>query len=153
RGGGAAMSEASASTSRLQWGTELLPVFATLTLHALAHDRFLLCVPAAVLLIAALARGKQPAYSSRLLMVSALVGGAVGYVLSGLWPVPGPIPPIVMGPLCGALVGLTTVCGLCGRQAYALTYALLLSALSVAVRGSGAVYVGLATVALSLLVI
>jgi transglutaminase-like putative cysteine protease len=147
------MSEASASTSRLQWGAELLPVFATLALHALAHDRFLLCVPAAVLLTAALALGKQPAYSSRLLMISALVGGAVGYVLSGLWPVPGPIPPIVMGPLCGALVGLTTLCGLCGRQAYALTYALLLSALSVAVRGSGAVYVGLAVVAISLLVL
>jgi hypothetical protein len=147
------MSEASASTSRLRWGAELLPVFATLALHALAHDRFLLCVPAAVLLIAALALGKQPAYSSRLLMISALVGGAVGYVLSGLWPVPGPIPPVVMGPLCGALVGLTTVCGLCGRQAYALTYALLLSALSVAVRGSPSVYVGLTAVTVSLLVI
>ena len=147
------MSEASANTSRLQWGAELLPVFATLALHALAHDRFLLCVPAAVLLIAALALGKQPAYSPRLLMISALVGGAVGYVLSELWPVQGPIPPIVLGPLCGALVGLTTLCGLCGRQAYAHTYALLLAALSVAVRGSGSVYVGLGAVTVSLLVI
>ncbi len=147
------MSQAPASISRLRWGAELLPVFAALALHAIAHDRWLLCVPAALLLIAALAIGKQPAYSSRLLMIAALVGGVVGYVLSGLWPVPGPIPPIVMGPLCGALVGLTTLTGLCGRQAYALTYALLLSSLSVAVRGSGAVYVGLAAVAVSLLVI
>ncbi|HVG60464.1 MAG TPA: transglutaminaseTgpA domain-containing protein [Hyalangium sp.] len=146
------MSEAPASTSRLQWGAELLPVLATLALHALAHDRFLLCVPAAVLLIAALALGKQPTYSPRLLMISALVGGAAGYVLSELWPVQGPIPPIVMGPLCGALVGLSTLCALCGRQAYALTYALLLAALSVAVRGSTSVYVGLAAVTVSLLV-
>jgi transglutaminase-like putative cysteine protease len=147
------MSEAPANASRLRWGAELLPVFASLTLHALSHDRWLLCAPAVLLLIAALAIGKQPTYSPRLLMISALVGGVVGYVLSGLWPVPGPIPPLVMGPLCGALVGLTTLCGLCGRQAYALTYALLLASLSVAVRGSSAVYVGLAAVTLSLLVI
>jgi transglutaminase-like putative cysteine protease len=147
------MSQAPAYTSRLQWGAELLPVFASLALHALSHDRWLLCAPAALLLIAALAIGKQPAYSPRLLMISALMGGVVGYVLSGLWPVPGPIPPLVMGPLCGALVGLTTLCGLCGRQAYALTYALLLASLSVAVRGSGAVYAGLAAVTVSLLVI
>lgn len=147
------MSQAPASPPRVQWGAELLPVFAALALHAIAHDRWLLCVPAAVLLMAALALGMRPAYSSRLLLIAAVVGSAAGYVLSGLWPVPGPIPPLVMGPLCGALVGLTTLCGLCGRQAYALTYALLLSSLSVAVRGSGAVYVGLAAVAISLLVI
>ncbi len=58
-----------------------------------------------------------------------------------------------MGPLCGALVGLTTLCAVSERQTYALTYALLLSALSAAVRGSSAVYVGLATVAMSLLVL
>jgi transglutaminase-like putative cysteine protease len=48
---------------------------------------------------------------------------------------------------------LSTLCGLCGRHAYALTYALLLASLSVAVRGSGGVYVGLGAVTLSLLVI
>lgn len=147
------MSGAPPSPSRPRWGAELLPVFAALALHALAHGRWLLCVPAALVLIAALLLGKRPAYSPRLLLFSALMGGTAGFALSGMWPVPAPIPPTVMGPLCGALVGLATLCALCGRQAYALTYALLLTALSAAVRGSSAVYVGLAAVAASLLVL
>jgi len=147
------MSQALASPSRLERGTEMLPAFAALALHALAHDRWLLAVPAMAVLAAGLLLGKQPEYSSRLLLISALVGGPVGFALSGLWPVPAPIPPAIMGPLCGALVGLTTVCALCGRQVYAITYALLLSALSVTVRGSGAVYVGLAAVIGSLLAV
>jgi transglutaminase-like putative cysteine protease len=147
------MSETSASPSRFARWAELLPVLAALAMNALAHDRWLLCVPAAALLIVLVALGKQPSYSSRLLLLSALAGGVLGAVMSGLWPVIGPIPPTVMGPLCGALVGLSTVCGLCGRQAYAITYALLLTALSAAVRVSSAVLVGLVAVALSLLVI
>jgi hypothetical protein len=147
------MSEAAASTSRLERGAELLPVFAALTLHALAHARWLLCIPAAALLAAGLILGKKPVYSSRLLLISGIVGGVAGFALSGLWSVLAPIPPLVMGPLCGALVGLATLSGLCERRAYALTYALLLSALSAAVRGSSEVYVGLAGVAASLLVV
>ncbi|HYH95205.1 transglutaminaseTgpA domain-containing protein [Hyalangium sp.] len=147
------MSESPASTSHLGRGMEMLPVLGALVLHALAHDRWLLCVPAAGLLATALILGKQPVYSSRLLLISALVGGSLGFALSGLWPVPAPIPPVVMGPLCGALVGLSTLCALCGRQAYAITYALLLSSLSVAVRGSPAVYVGMAGLAVGLLAV
>jgi transglutaminase-like putative cysteine protease len=145
------MSQALTHPSRLERGMEMMPAFAALALHALAHDRWLLCVPAAAVLAAGLLLGKQPGYSSRLLLISAVVGGAVGFAMSGLWPVPAPIPPAFMGPLCGALVGLTTICALCGRRVYALTYALLLSSLSVTVRGGTPVYVGMTAVIVSLL--
>jgi transglutaminase-like putative cysteine protease len=131
----------------------MLPVFGALALHSLAHGRWLLCVPAAVLLLAAVVLGKQPGYSPRLLLLAAVVGGVTGYVLTGMWPVPGPIPPIVMGPLCGALVGLSTVSALCGRLHYAIIYALLLSSLSAAVRGSTAVYLALAGVGVCMLAV
>ncbi|MFL5347251.1 MAG: DUF3488 and DUF4129 domain-containing transglutaminase family protein [Hyalangium sp.] len=147
------MSETPAHVSRLERGAELLPVFAALALHALSHDRWLLCVPAAVLLAVLVSLGRKFTHSSRLLLIAGIIGGAVGTALTPFWPVPGPIPPLVMGPLSGALVGLTTICALSGRQTYAITYALLLSALSAAVRGSGAVYVGLALVAASLVVV
>ncbi|KFE63300.1 transglutaminaseTgpA domain-containing protein [Hyalangium minutum] len=145
------MSQDDALPSRLERGMEMLPALAALALHALAHERWLLCIPAAVVLATGLILGKQPRYSSPLLLISALGGGVVGFVLSGLWPVPAPIPPAFMGPLCGALVALTTLCALCGRRVYALTYALLLSSLSVTVRGGAPVYVGMAAVILSLL--
>jgi hypothetical protein len=132
---------------------ELLPVLGALAMHALSHERWLLCAPAGVLLLAAVMLGKQPRYSARLLLIAAVVGGGAGFVLTGLWPIPGPIPPIVMGPLCGALVGLSTLTALCGRQHYAITYALLLASLSAAVRGSTGVYVGMAIVAVCLLAV
>ncbi|WP_224249418.1 transglutaminase family protein [Hyalangium gracile] len=147
------MSETPARTSRLARGAELLPVLAALAFNALAHDRWLLCGPVAGLLLLLVMLGKQPEYSPRLLLISAILGGAAGAAMSGFWPVIGPIPPIVMGPLCGALVGLSAICGLCGRQTYATTYALLLAALSAAVRGSGTVFVGLGIMAASLLVV
>jgi transglutaminase-like putative cysteine protease len=132
---------------------ELLPVLGALVMHALSHERWLLAAPAGVLLLAAVMLGKQPRYSARLLLISAVVGGGAGFALTGMWPVPGPIPPVVMGPLCGALVGLSTITALCGRQHYAIIYALLLASLSAAVRGSAAVYVGMAIVAVCLLVV
>lgn len=140
-----------APVSRATRLVELLPVLSALTLHALAHQRWLLCAPVAVLLVAAVLLGKQPGYSPRLLLVSAVVGGGIGALLTGLWPLLGPIPPIVLGPLCGALVGMSALCALCGRQHYAVIYALLLASLSVAVRGSTGVYVGLALVAVCML--
>jgi transglutaminase-like putative cysteine protease len=147
------MSEALRVPSRPARAVELLPVFGALTLHALAHERWLLCVPAAVLLLAAVLLGKQPRYSSRLLLLCAVVGGGAGAVLTGIWPVPGPIPPIVMGPLCGALVGLTTLSALAGRQNDAIIYALLLSSLSAAVHGTPAVYTGMAVLAVCMLAV
>ncbi|HEX8697260.1 MAG TPA: hypothetical protein VF815_00350, partial [Myxococcaceae bacterium] len=132
---------------------ELLPVLGALVMHALSHDRWWMCVPAALLLLGAVLLGKQPGYSARLLLIAAVAGGGVGFVLTGMWPVPGPIPPVVMGPLCGALVGLSTLTALCGRQHYALIYALLLASLSAAVRGSTGVYVGMALIAACLLAV
>jgi protein-glutamine gamma-glutamyltransferase len=147
------MSEAPASPPRLERAIELLPVLAALALHAVAHARWLLCGPAMLLLGAMVLLRRQPRYSPLLLLLSGLAGGVAGFVLAGLWPAIAPIPPTVMGPLCGALVGLSTLCGLCGRRTYALIYALLLSSLSVAVRGSAGVYAAMVGVGLSLLVV
>lgn len=132
---------------------ELLPLLGAMTLHSLAHGRWLMCVPVAVLLVAAVLLGKQLGYSPRLLLISAVVGGGVGALLSSFWPVPGPMPPLALGSMCGALVGMSALCTLCGRQHYAIIYALLLSALSIAVRGSPAVYVGMAILAVCILVV
>ncbi|MDY7225470.1 DUF4129 domain-containing transglutaminase family protein [Hyalangium rubrum] len=147
------MSEAPPGDSRLARGVEGLPVFAALALHALAHDRWLLCVPAAVLLLVGVLLDKRPPYSPRLLLAAAAVGGVAGFLLSGRWPQPAPIPPVIMGPLCGALVGLSIFSAITGRRHYAIIYALLLSALSAAVRGSEAVYAGLAGVAVCMLAV
>jgi transglutaminase-like putative cysteine protease len=147
------MSTPSLSLSRGSRVVELLPVLGALTLHSLAHERWMLCVPVAVLLLVAVVLGKQPRYSARLLLISAVVGGGAGVLVTGMWPVPGPIPPIVMGPLCGALVGLCAVTALSGRQNYAIIYSLLLASLSAAVRGSVAVYAGLALVAACMLAV
>jgi transglutaminase-like putative cysteine protease len=147
------MSDAPASSPRLERGLDMLPVLAALALHAVAHGRWLLCAPAAALMGALVLLRRQPTYSPLLLLLSGAIGGVVGFVMAGMWPSIAPIPATVMGPLCGALVGLSTICAICGRQTYALIYALLLSSLSVAVRGSEGLYVAMAGVGLSLLVI
>jgi transglutaminase-like putative cysteine protease len=148
------MSEAPSSDSRLARGLEMLPVLAALALLAVAHGGWLLCAPAAVLLgVAVLSRLRFPHEPRWLLLAAgagALLGGLLLLVLDS-GSAPGPIPPLVMGPLCGAMVGLSTFCAISGRQDYALTYALLLSALSAAVPESRGTYLALAGVAASLL--
>lgn len=146
------MSDTPASDSRLGRGLDLLPVLAALTLHAVTHDRWLLCVPAAVLMGAAVVRFWRPEHTARKLLLAAGVGAGVGALLLAWSNMPGPIPSALMGPLCGALVGLSAFCALSGRQSYAITYALLLTALSAAVPSTKGAYLGLLGVAVAFLV-
>jgi hypothetical protein len=146
------MSDTPDSGSRLGRGLDLLPVLAALALHAVTHDRWLLCAPAAVGMAASVARGWRPEHTARKLLLAAGAGAGVGALLL-LWSdMPGPIPPALMGPMCGALVGLSAFCALSGRQSYAITYALLLTSLSAAVPGTKGAYLGLLGVALGFLV-
>lgn len=146
------MSDAPASDSRLGRGLDLLPVLAALALHAVTHERWLMSVPAAVLMGVAVVRGWRPEHTARKLLLAAGAGAGVGALLLGWSEMPGPIAPALMGPMYGALVGLSAFCALSGRQSYAITYALLLTALSAAVPGSKGAYLGLLGVALGFLV-
>lgn len=146
------MSDAPSSDSQSARGWELLPVLAALGLNAVAHNRWLLCVPVAGLLVAAVALRFRPEHSSRRLLLSAGVGTGLGALMLLWGAVPTPIPPVMMSPLCGALVGLSAFCALSGRRFYAVTYALILTALSSAVPDSRGTYLGLLAVVVSLLV-
>lgn len=146
------MSDTPANASRLGRGLDLLPVLAALGLHSVTHDRWLLCVPVAVLMVAAVVMRWRPEHTPRKLLLAAGAGAGVGALLLGWSVMPGPIPPMLMGPMCGALVGLSAFCSLSGRQSYAVTYALLLTALSAAVPGTKGAYLGLLAVALCFLV-
>lgn len=140
--------------SRLTRFVELSPVFAALGLHAVAHGRWLLCAPVAAGLLVAVLAGVRPKYSpGRLLLAGALGGGAGALMLWVGEPPSGPFPPQVLGPLCGALVGFAVLCGLCRNRLYAWTYAFLLVALSLSVRGSGALPWALGLVGLSVLAV
>lgn len=140
------------SDSRLGRALDALPVLAALALHAVTHDRWLLCVPAALGMGVAVVRGWRPEHTARKLLLAAGAGAGLGALLLVWSDMPGPIPPALMGPMCGALVGLSAFCALSGRQSYAITYALLLTALSAAVPGTKGAYLGLLGVALGFLV-
>lgn len=136
---------------------ELLPVFAALVLHAVAHGRWPVCAPVMGVLAWVAWTGRRMAYSPERLLMAGALGLGVGVAM--LWvsePPTAPFPPALFGPVCGALVGLTAACALGGNRAYAWTYAGLLSALSLRVRGLpwaegvlGAVVVSLLAVAVA----
>jgi transglutaminase-like putative cysteine protease len=140
--------------SRLGRLVELTPVFAALALHAVAHGRWLLCAPVMVALgVAALAGVRVDYTPGRLLLAGALGFGAG---LGMLWvstPPTAPFPPAIFGPLCGALVGLSVLCGLGRNRYYAWTYACLLVALSMRVRTLPAMQWVVGAVVLSVLLV
>jgi transglutaminase-like putative cysteine protease len=133
---------------------ELMPVFAALALHAVAHGRWLLCAPVMVALGWAALAGVRVDYSpARLLMAGALGFGAGLAMLGVSTPPTAPFPPFIFGPLCGALVGLSVLCGLGRNRYYAWTYACLLVALSMRVRELPAMPWVLGAVVLSVLLV
>ncbi len=148
------MSEPVENVSRLGRLVELTPVFAALALHAVAHERWLLCAPMMVVLVGAtLARVRVDYTPGRLLLAGALGFGAG---LGMLWvstPPTAPFPPAIFGPLCGALVGLSVLCGLGRNRYYAWTYACLLVALSMRVRTLPGMQWVLGAVVLSVLLV
>ncbi|HYO54302.1 transglutaminase domain-containing protein [Archangium sp.] len=129
------MSAPSDNGSRYGRLVELVPVFAALMLHAVAHGRWLLCAPVMVGLLWAALTGMRVDYTpARLLIAGALGFGAGAAMLWVSEPPTAPFPPNIFGPLCGALVGLSVLCGLGRNRYYAWTYACLLVALSMRVR-------------------
>ncbi|HEX8434326.1 transglutaminaseTgpA domain-containing protein [Archangium sp.] len=129
------MSEPGENVSRLGRLVELTPVLAALALHAVAHERWLLCAPLMVALVGAALAGVRVHYTpARLLLAGALGFGAGLGMLGVSTPPTAPFPPSLFGPLCGALVGLAVLCGLGRNRYYAWTYACLLVALSMRVR-------------------
>ena len=114
---------------------ELLPVFAALVVHAVAHGRWLLCAPVMVGLLWAAVADVRMEYSPARLLIAGAVGFGAGAGM--LWvsePPTAPFPPNIFGPLCGALVGLSVLCALGRNRYFAWTYACLLVALSMRVR-------------------
>ncbi|MGZ3460742.1 MAG: hypothetical protein ACXU86_19820, partial [Archangium sp.] len=129
------MSEPVDGISRQGRLVELMPVLAALGVHAVAHGRWLLCAPVMVgLLWVALADVRVEYTPARLLLAGALGLGAGAAMLWVSEPPTAPFPPNLFGPLCGALVGLSVLCGLGRHRYYAWTYACLLVALSMRVR-------------------
>ncbi|PTL79723.1 transglutaminaseTgpA domain-containing protein [Vitiosangium sp. GDMCC 1.1324] len=148
------MSEPTDNASRYGRLVELTPVFAALMLHAVAHGRWLLCAPVMVGLLWAALAGVRVEYTpGRLLMAGALGLGAGGAMLWVSEPPTAPFPPAIFGPLCGALVGLSVLCGLGRNRYFAWTYACLLVALSMRVREMQGVGWVLGTLVLSVLLV
>ena len=140
--------------SRVGRLVDLLPLLAALVLHAVAHGRWLVCAPVMAVLGWAALTGRRVAYSPERLIGAGALGLLVGAaMLLVSEPPTAPFPPAIFGPLCGALVGLTALCGLGRNRHYAWTYASLLAALSLRVRElSGAGWV-LGGMVLSLLAV
>jgi len=146
------MSTPGEDTSRSGRLVELLPVFAALALHAVAHGRWLLCAPVMVALGWAALAGVRVDYSPARLLIAGAVGFGAGLAMLGVsTPPTAPFPPSIFGPLCGALVGLSVFCGLGRSRYYAWTYACLLVALSMRVRELSAMPWVLGAVVLSVL--
>ena len=143
---------AARESSRLERLAEVLPVVAALGLYAVAHGRWALAVPVGLgLLAAALGRVLLEHTSARLLLGSVLGIGAGLLVLVWGDPVPdSPIPPQVLNPLCGALVGLAALCAMTRRRAYAWIYAFILAVLSLDVPFTRGIAIALGALALSL---
>jgi transglutaminase-like putative cysteine protease len=148
------MSGPSDNVSRYGRLVELLPVFAALVLHAVAHGRWLLCAPVMVGLAWAALAGARIDYSPARLLLAGVLGLGAGAAM--LWvsePPTAPFPPNIFGPLCGALVGLSVLCGLGRNRYYAWTYACLLVVLSLRVREMKGVAWVLGALVLSVLVV
>jgi hypothetical protein len=118
----------------------LLPVLGALLVHAVGHGRWLLAAPVAVALCVAAARKVSVKQTNLRLLIAAAICAA----LALLFPAPpaGPIPPAVLSPLTGALVGMTALCALARNLTYAWIYAGLLALLSIPVETRGVASAG-----------
>jgi transglutaminase-like putative cysteine protease len=99
--------------------------------HAVAHDRYPIAVPLLVLVFASAMLGSRVRYRPGLLFVAGAIGTLAGLGLGLASPPPdGPIPPAVLSPLCGFLIGLTVYCTVARNALYAWTYSFLLVVVS-----------------------
>lgn len=132
---------------------ELLPFLAAMGLNALVHDRWLLAVPVAALVLWAAWRGWELAAPAWTQLGAGAAGALVGLAL--LWyaePPTGPIPPNLLSPLCAGLVGLGTQSLLRRQVLYAWTHAALLAVLSLNVPPKPGLFAGMGLFLLALAV-
>ncbi|HLL52794.1 MAG TPA: transglutaminaseTgpA domain-containing protein [Myxococcaceae bacterium] len=140
-------------SSRLERLGEALPVLAALALHAVAHGRWMLALPVGLGLVFLALRGVDVAHTSGRLLAGAVLGTGAG-ALALLWgepPPDSPVPPEVLSPLAGALVGLSAICTVTRRRVYAWIYAFILAVLSLDVPFRGGIVYALPALVLSLL--
>jgi hypothetical protein len=121
---------------------EALPVLGALLMHAVAHDRFILVVPVAAALGVAALRGITVRQTPGRLLIAGAVGAAATFLFAA--PPPGPIPPPLLSPLCGALLGMSALCVLARNVLYAWICAGLLALLSLNAPPSTPLYLALA---------
>ncbi len=117
---------------------ELLPLVAAFNVNAVAHHRFALALPLEAALGFMAFRGLGAVHSSRRML---LAGGGLALIALVLQllgalppPPPGPVPPLILGPLCAGLMGLAAFCALSKNLMYSSIYAWMLAVLSVHVK-------------------
>ena len=109
----------------------LLSMHVALVIHAVNHDRVWLCVLAGLATLWA-ARARPRALNGNLTLWLSAAAGAVlgGVALLFAEPPPSPLPPELLSPLCGGLMGLMVHGCYTGSHVWARVYAWLLVALS-----------------------
>jgi protein-glutamine gamma-glutamyltransferase len=121
-------SPVNARVSRL---VECLPVLAALGLNAVAHDRWLFDAPLMLGAVAIALSGRSIEHRGGRMLLAGAVGLALGlgaFLLAP--PPPGPIPPVLLSPLCLGLGALCVFCVASRNRTYAWVYAWLLAVLS-----------------------
>ncbi len=116
---------------------ELLPVLAAMVFHAITFERWLLVIPAALMLLAAVWLNISVAVSTR----RAVVAGAIGLIagiamMMASVPPPGPMPPALTSATTGAMLGLAVVFAIGRRIHAAWSCAWLLVAFSASLESS-----------------
>jgi transglutaminase-like putative cysteine protease len=105
----------------------IVPVLALVLLHGLAIGRIGLAVLAVLATVAARLRGFRPELARPAEILVGVIGAILGGLALLLSPTPpGPLPPVVLSPLCGALTLLSCALVLADRLTPAWTAALLL---------------------------
>jgi hypothetical protein len=118
-------------SDRLSRLVEIGPVLAALAVHASGHARWPLALPVAAALLVFVNRGWMPRFTEKRFAVAGAIGAAVGLALLPLAPPPsGPIPGILLSPICGLLLATAFWCAATRKALYAWLYAWLLAILS-----------------------
>ena len=111
---------------------EALPVLAGMGVYAVAHGRALVVVPLILALLVAIVRRLELTFDQNRVSAISAGGAAMGFALALVFPPPqGPIPPALLGPMCGVLLALASYCVIARSPLYAWIYSLLLVVLSV----------------------
>lgn len=107
------MTQKSRTRNRL---IELFPVLAAMMFHAVTFHRWLLVIPAGLVLLAAILSNVSAGVSMLRALVAGVIGLTAGVALMMISePPPGPMPPLLMSATTGALLGLATFFAIAGQ--------------------------------------